>query len=254
MYLSSTNVLGQPQVPVQITQADWKKFLGQDSSAPSVALPYPGQHLIATDPIYGEAEFVLAFGVASLAIGDAVVIGNLYATTRTVAGSRGRIGVSMSANTDPAALSWFCVRGLVPVRANAATAANTPLNLTAGPGALDDAVVAGDGVVGATAATATTATVTTKTVSTVNGSAIVTVADLAGLYVGMGIAGTGIPGATTISAIGMGGNMLGTAGPQAYTIQMSANATATGSVTGTFAHLVTFMTAMLSYPTAAGAV
>jgi hypothetical protein len=70
----------------------------------------------------------------------------------------------------------------------------------------------------------------------------------------MGISGTGIPGGATIAAIGMGGNMLGSAGPQAYTIQLSAAATATGSITATFAHLVTFCTAMLSYPTIAGVV
>jgi hypothetical protein len=254
VFLSTSRILGRPQVPVQITQADWKKFLGQDSSAPSVVLPHPGMTLTAFDPIYGESEFVLAYGVASLAVGDAVRIGDGYATTRTVAGIRGRIGISMSANTDTAALSWFCVRGLVPANVAAATAANTPLFVTATPGSLDDAVVAGDNVAGATAATAQGATIDTKTIGTTNGSNIITVADLDGLYVGMAITGTGIPGSTTISAIGMGGLMLGSQGPQARTVQLSANATATGSVTGTFAHPATKVTAMLSYPTCTGAI
>lgn len=252
MFMTSGNVLGKPQATVQLTQADWIKFLG--SSATSVPLPYPGQRLIATDPIYGEAEFVLAYGVASLAIGDAVRIGGGYATTRTVASIRGMIGISMSANTDTAALSWFCVRGQVPCNVNAATAINTPLFVTAGAGALDDAVVAGDNVVGATAATAQGATVDTKAISTTNGSDIIQVADLDGLYVGMAITGTGIPGSTTISAIGQGGLMLGSQGPMAMTVQLSANATATGSVTGTFAHPSTKITAMLAYPVCSGAV
>jgi hypothetical protein len=250
MYLTSGNVLGKPQVPVQITLADWAKFLGSSSATPP--LPYAGQALVATDAIYGEAEFVLAFGVAGLLVGDAVRIGGNYATKRAVAGDRGRIGISMCANTDPTALSWFCIRGQVPAIANAAIAANGPLNLTAGVGALDDAAVAGDGLSGAAAASATTATVTTKIGEVVNGSPIVKLSDLGGLYVGMGLSGTGIPGATTITAIGMGGNMLGAAGPQAFTIQMSANGTATGSPTITFAHLVTFFTAMLAHPFANG--
>lgn len=253
MFKSSTNILGQPPTLVQVTQADWKKFLGQDSTSPNVPLPYPGQHLVATDVVFGEAEFVLAYGVASLAIGDAVRIGDAYATTRTVAGTRGRIGISMSANTDPTALSWFCVRGLVPARVAAATAANTPLNMTATAGSLDDAVVAGDGLSGATAATAQGATVTTKLIQTVNGSNLIVVPDLEGLYVGQAITGTGIPGSTTIAALGVGGLMLGVQGPQALQVQLSANATATGQVTGTFAHPATFITAMLNYPHANGA-
>lgn len=251
MYLTSGNVLGKSQVPVTITVAEWAKFLGRDGTPP---LPYPGKTLVATDAIFGEAEFVLAFGVAGLLAGDAVRIAGNYATKRAVAGDRGLIGISMAANTDPTALSWFCVCGQVPALANAAIAANAPLNLTAGAGALDDAAVAGDGLTGAFAGSATTATVTTKLVSTVNGSPLVQVSDLGGVYVGQGISGTGIPGATTIAAIGMGGNMLGSSGPQAGVIQLSANATATGTVTGTFAHLVTWFTAMIRYPSVQGAI
>ncbi len=251
MYLTQSNILGRPQVPVILTSTDWAKFLGSSATAPP--LPYAGQRVIAVDPIFGVAEFIIAFGVAGLLLGDCARIGLNYATKRAVAADRGRIGISMAANTDTTALSWFCISGQVPALALTAIVANSPLNLTATAGSLDDAVVAGDGLSGAAAASATTATVTTKTVQTVNGSALVTVPDLGGLYVGQGISGTGIPGATTISAIGGGGLMLGTASPQNNVIQMSANATATGSVTGTFAHLVTWFTAMLANPFANGA-
>lgn len=252
-YAGTTPILGQPPVPVTVTVSDWRKFLGQDGQTSTPPLPYPGQTFVASDPIYGEAEFVLAFGVAGLLLGDCIRIGGGYATTRAVAGIRGRMGISMAANTDPTALSWFCVRGQVPAIVAAATAINLPLNETATTGALSGTVVAGDGLSGAISATAQGATVTTKVVNTVNGSAIVTVPNLDGLYVGMGISGTGIPGSTTISAIGYGGLMLGWPGPQALQIQMSANATATGNPTATFAHVATFITAMLSYPAANGA-
>lgn len=254
MWQNSSNILGQPQVPVTITQAEWKKFLGQDSSAPSVPLPYPGQTLIATDPIYGECEFILAYGVASLGARDAVRIGDGYATTRTTTGIRGRIAISMSANTDTAGLSWFAVRGIVPVNVAAAVAANTPAYATATTGALDDAVVAGDTVVGATFCTAQGATIRTQTINTVNGSPLITVNDLAGLYVGMAVSGSGVPGATVISAIGLGGLMLGSQGPMNYQIQLSNNCTVTGQATGTFAHTSTIASVMLAHPTCPGAV
>lgn len=251
MYMSSSNILGQPSVPVQITQADWKKFLGQDSSAPSVALPYPGQELTATDSIYGAATFVLAYGLAALQVGELVVIRNGYAVVRAVAGSRGVAAVSMSANTDPTALSWYCVVGAVPARVTAG-AINLPMYLTATAGSPSGTVVATDQVTGAVTGTAVSATVGTKLVGTVNGSPILAVPNLDGLYVGMGVSGAGIPGGTTIASIGYGGLMLGSQGPQAQTIQMSANATATAQVTGTFAHVATFLTAILARPVASG--
>lgn len=251
MYRITTNILGKPQTPVAITVADWVKFLGQAGS--TAPLPYPGQIIRATDGIYGDAEFILAYGVASLAIGDAVRIGDAYATTRAIAGVRGRIGISMSANTSTTALSWFCIAGLVPATVAAATAINTPLNMTATAGALDDAVVAGDGLSGATAATAQGATVTTKLGNTLNASVQLYVPDLNGLYVGMVVTGTGIAASSTIAALGYGGLMLGAQGPQAGFVQLNNAMTATAQVTITFAHPTTGITAMLNYPHANGA-
>jgi hypothetical protein len=247
-----TNILGQPQVPVQVTVADWLKFMGRDGQSGTPPLPQPGQRLIAQDDIYGPAEFVLAYGVASLAIGEAVRIGPNYAVTRAAAGLRGMVGVAMAANTDTAALSWYCVRGQVPIRSLTA-AANAPLFWSATAGAVDDGVVAGDLIFGAFAQTAGGATVDTKVCATVNGSNLITVPDLDGLYVGMAVTGTGIPGGTTISAIGVGGLMLGVQGPRAREVQLSANATATGGPTLTFAHIATYCTARLVDPFASGA-
>lgn len=250
-YATSSNILGRPQVNVQVTQADWKKFLGQDASAPNVPLPIPGQEMVAADPIFGSATFILAFGLAALAVGDFVTIRNNYSVVRSAAGVRGVAAVSMSANTDPTALSWYCVLGQVPARVTAG-AANLPLYNTATTGSASTTVVATDQITGAMSATAVSATIGTKICNTVNGSPLVTVPNLDGLYVGMALTGTGIPGSTTIAAIGFGGLMLGAAGPQANQIQMSANATATGSPTVTFAHPATFLTALLARPVASG--
>ncbi len=253
-YRTAQNVLGQPQASVTLTSADWAKFLGRDGTSVPVPMMYPGMKLEAYDPVYGWAEFICAYGVASLQIGDAVRIGGGYATTRTVASIRGVIGISMSANTDTSALSWFCVRGQAPARVAAATAINTPLFVTATAGSLDDAVVAGDNVVGATAATAQGATVKTATLQTTNGSTELYVGDISGLYVGMAVSGTGIAASTTITAIGAGGLMLGAQAPRAGFITLNNAQNATGAATITFAHPATFITAMLQYPVCTGAV
>lgn len=253
-FLTSQNVLGQPQAPVALTSADWARFLGRDGTTVPIPMMYPGMKLEAYDPSYGAAEFVLAYGVAGLQIGDAVRIGGGYATTRTVASVRGTIGISMAANTDPTALSWFCVRGQVPARVAAATAINTPLFVTATAGSLDDAVVAGDNVVGATAATAQSATVRTAVLNTTNTQTDLLVGDLAGLYIGMAVSGTGIAASSVITAIGYGGNMLGVQGPKAGYITLNNAMNATGQATITFAHPATFITAMLQYPVCTGAV
>lgn len=250
MYVNNENVLGVPPVIVSLTTADWQKFLGRDTaSANLVPLPYPGQVVRAVDPLYGEAEFVLAYGVAGLQIGDAVLLGAAYATTRVVAGSKGLVGVSMSANTDPTALSWFCVRGQVPARM-AAAAANAPLYTSGTTGSLANTVTATQGVTAAIGLTALGAAIGTKLVGTTNGSALVAVGNIDGLYIGAAISGTGIPGGATITAIGFGGVMLGAAMPPVGFIQISANCTATAQVTGTFAHGAAFALANLFYPAA----
>ena len=252
MFNSDNNELGVPPVVITLTTADWQKFLGRDSaSANVVSLPYPGQFITALDPVWGESAFILAFGVAGLQIGDAVMIGAAYATTRTVSATRGIVGISMSANTDLAALSWFAVRGQVPARLTAA-AANLPAYLTATAGSLASTVVATQQTTGAMILTALAATIGTKLVGTVNASNLLAVPNIDGLYVGGGVTGTGIPAATTITAIGYGGLMLGYAGPPPGFVQLSANATATGQVTGTFIHGAAFATVNLAHPVASG--
>lgn len=241
--------LGKPQIPVTVTTADWLKFLGRDGQSGTPPLPQPGQVVQGYDNIWGNAEFILAYGVASLQIGDAVMIGANLATTRTVAATRGVVGISMAANTDSTALSWFAVGGIVPGRALAA-AANVAMFTSATAGSLTNTVVATQQVTGAISLTALAATVTTKSVSTTSGSNLIKVADMDGLYVGMGITGTGIPGGTTITGLGLGGLMLGVASPPAGFIQVSANATATGNVTGTFANGAAFTSLHLARPVA----
>lgn len=255
MFKIISDTLGMPQITVQQTQSDWKKFLGMDSGySGTIPMMKPGTIVDAVDDVFGVARFILAYGVASLQIGDVVSIGAGYATTRLAAAGKGICAVSMAANTDSTALSWFCVMGQVPIRAATMTL-GAILYSSATTGSLTSAVTAGQGVTGAHCVLAASGTVTTKTVHTVNGGYELSVPDLEGLYVGQSVSGTGIAGGSTITDLGLGGTMLGRqASARAGKVYLSAAMTATGSVTGTFAHPSTFGTAMLAHPVAAGAV
>jgi hypothetical protein len=107
-----------------------------------------GTRIRAFDPTYGEGEFIYLKGLASTAIGEAVIYDE-YAntTTRAVAGSRGPVGIAMSANL-AAQYGWYQVSGAAVVK-SAAAAANASVYVTATAGTVDDAVVAGDKIDGA---------------------------------------------------------------------------------------------------------
>lgn len=241
--------LGSPQITVQQTQADWAKFLGRDGG--TVPLMRPGYKVEAYDGIFGQATFMLAYGVASNVIGAAVRIGAGYATTLAAASVRGQMAISMSANTDTAALSWYCIQGQCPVKAST-MAVNLPLFSSGTAGSLSSSVSATNEVTGASSVLAASGTVTTKSIRTVNTTDLIEVPDLDGLYVGQSVTGTGVGASAVISAIGQGGTMLGAMGPSKNFIQVSVVSTASGRVTGTFAHPATFGTASLAYPVMAG--
>lgn len=93
----------------------------------------------------GYAEFVYGKGVASTVAGDMVHIDSKGAdTTLCVTTTRGPCGAAMSANVANQ-YGWYCVRGVVPVRADSSdVAANAPLYADgATAGELQDTVVTG---------------------------------------------------------------------------------------------------------------
>ena len=135
--------------------ADWK-FVGAltsqqqvDESSTTQYMPL-GTVLKAQDKDtstnYGEAEFVYAKGVASTAVGSVVVIDGVGHTTALAsANALGQIGVAMSANTAATSYGWYCIKAqAVPAKVLASFADAKACYLTATPGSLDDAAVAGD--------------------------------------------------------------------------------------------------------------
>ena len=101
----------------------------------------------AVDPTYGEGEFVYLKGLASTAVGSAVIF-DQYASTTTLAtaGSRGPVGVAMSANV-ASQYGWYQISGSAVVKTGT-VAAGAPAYVTATAGTLDDAVVSGDKIDG----------------------------------------------------------------------------------------------------------
>lgn len=101
----------------------------------------------AVDPTYGEGEFVYAKGVASTVVGSVALIDSYAGTTvLTVAGSRGPVGVAMSANV-ASQYGWYQISGSAVVKTGTVAAAGVGFS-TATAGQLDDAVVAGDKIDG----------------------------------------------------------------------------------------------------------
>lgn len=95
---------------------------------------------------YGDAEFIYLKGVASTVEGDAVVYDSAGVTARAAARAEGPVAVAMSACV-ASNFGWYQVRGLAKVKC-ATVAADTQAYLTATAGTIDDAHVAGDGILG----------------------------------------------------------------------------------------------------------
>jgi len=125
-----------------------------DASGADYVLPVPlGTIITATDPTYGAGEFIFLEGVASTVVGSAAVYNpDDFSTTLGVADAIGPVGFAMSACVAGKA-GWYQISGKGVAKAGT-VADNASPYLTATPGVLDDAVVAGDRVKGAKFASA----------------------------------------------------------------------------------------------------
>lgn len=105
-----------------------------------------GTTVQAADPTYGEGTFVYALGVASTAIGSAVLLSpDGFSTSLLAPNDIGQVGFAMAATT-AGLYGWYQVTGKAVGRVAAGFVDNANCYSTATPGVLDDAVVAGDRV------------------------------------------------------------------------------------------------------------
>ncbi len=126
---------------------------------------------------------------------------------------------------------WVMTRGVAPVKyAVTATAGAVYISTTAGQ-ATPTNPTGGKQIIGATCLIAASGSFT-RAVQTQTGSSRVRVVNMAGVFVGQAISGTGIPASSVVSAIDPSGMelVIGSA------IGTPVVATATGAVTGTFTH------------------
>ena len=113
-----------------------------------------GTIVTATDPIYGGGEFIYLKGVGSTVVGSFATINmDDGSTTLTVANCIGAIGVAMSINVANQ-YGWYQINGKAVGKVSALYADNALVYVTATPGEVDDAVVAGDRIKNAIGASA----------------------------------------------------------------------------------------------------
>lgn len=116
-----------------------------------------GTRVWARDPLYGEGEFIYLAGVASTVVGSLVDYDQYLGTTALspATGGTGPIAVAMSINV-ASQYGWYQTSGAAVVKApNAAVVGAEVWMLAATAGSVDDAVVAGEQILGAKFSTTT---------------------------------------------------------------------------------------------------
>ena len=103
----------------------------------------------------GDAEFIYLKGVASTVVGSIVLIKDDYSTSLAAARDKGAMALATAIVDANTKYGWYQTLGVgVAATGGTGVSANAPLYL-AGSGAVDDAAVAGDQVIGMRSQTAT---------------------------------------------------------------------------------------------------
>jgi hypothetical protein len=134
---------------------------------------------------------------------------------------------------------WFQNEGICPIQTNATVAAGVKIAVAAA--GVAGTLVVSQQLVNTRVLQSATFTIAKTNTQTTNGSAVVQVTSIDGLFVGLTISGTGVTG--TITAISTNGR----------DVTLSANATATGTITATFTY-TGFGLVHISNPFAQGAI
>jgi hypothetical protein len=213
-----------------------------------------GTVLGVNDPYWGGQELVylaipvstaLVVGTPCIWLGDNSV--NAVPNTANLGMPLAFCLNSVASNASSIQYGWFLVEGRFVAASNASVAAAAQIGIAAA-GRLG-ANTAGKEVLNIRVQTAATTTVVKANVATQSGSNLLrtTVGGTDGWFIGVAVTGTGIPASTTITAID----------PDNRTVTMSANATATGSVsvTGTYNDATIFYNVVtVNRPGAQGAI
>lgn len=100
----------------------------------------------------GEGEFIYLSGVAGTAAGQVVLITDAWGTSLVAARDKGSLAIATAA-TVANTFGWYQIKGQAMAICAAAVAANAPMYIAAA-NVIDDAVVAGDQIIGMRSVTA----------------------------------------------------------------------------------------------------
>ena len=110
-------------------------------------------------------EWIYLRGTTAVITGGWVLIGSAYVTSSAIADDQGRLAIAGTAHTADT-FGWFQIYGQNNTAlSRAAIAANAALFLTSVSGAVDDADVAGDAIVGAVSLSANVGSTTLVDIS-----------------------------------------------------------------------------------------
>lgn len=185
-----------------------------------------GMYADALDPYFGYVQAVyLQFPVSTaVAVGRVMVITDQTGITADHPGTANLgasvvISMQQCASSATAQYGWFAINGIRPVQTNATVAQGAAIGIAAA-GVLGTNG-AGKQLLNCRVLQSATFTIAKANTQTFNGSPVVTVNTVDGLFVGLTMSGTGLSG--TITAIN----------PNGRDVTLSANCTATGIVTMT---------------------
>lgn len=219
-----------------------------DFFVPDTVQRHPvGMVVDAVDPFFGFGRFAYFTAPLSAVLLPGAVMTLTDQTGLTAkAPSTANVGCPIYINRGnyasnaTAQWGWFQFEGLAPVKVTTSVAAAAAIGLSATAGLLDTNA-AGKQILGIKVIQPSTFAPTKTNCQSTNGSAVLGVPNIDGLVVGLTATGTGISG--TISSIDPSGRF----------ITLSANATATGSITATFTW-TGFVLALLNNPHSQGAI
>ncbi len=213
--------LGYSSAPIDFTKASDVQYFPLGT----VMYGSPGDPSATANVPNAGGKFIYAKSAAAAVIGAPLQLDKDYglAALPNTGNTGAPLVIAASEFSTTNTFGWVCESGQVPVKVSAAAAAGAALFIS-GAGTLSSTIAAGKQILGISSLIGSTGAFTKAAVTT-NGSPTVKVSDIAGLYVGLTPSGTGIA-ASTITAIDAGRRE----------ITLSANATASGSITATFTH------------------
>lgn len=128
-----------------------------------------GQIVRATDPTYGEGEFIYLLGVASTVVGSVAKYNATTYLTELITVSNGKnkgvpVGIAMSANV-ASQYGWYQISGNAVIKkTGVAVTPQVPVFISATTGRIKVLASAGQQILGAQTANLTTIVTTTSTV------------------------------------------------------------------------------------------